>query len=445
MGDGRYYTYVQFFNIIFLTFLVVLTLVSMVSCFYKNRKREESKQIAVVFMLIFLIIIARIIEETAVHLTVAYALKYFESVILILVIFIMANYLVEYVALYKEKVVKIIKKTLIGFLVVFISIILLDFIIEKPLLIIEYSFTEILFTKLYSYIIFIAGVVFLAISIEILFMLFKKNIKKYVKINIAFYIVFTFSFIFLIYSVLIYNQSKYMNLFGLFIYLIVTLGLNMLVDSFISYSATASILPNLKDIILDYVFVLDNKGTIIYKNNKADESNLFFKLDKIDIKNISNIFTESVEHHVLNDKNYLEIYVENKKYFSYFYKDIKNKGKSIGVILTFTDITYLISMINKLKEKKKNSECINNELNQYSKIVYRLEQEHEINLLLKEIATTQEKSLIKLKDQINNIINNNLDNFEENIDIMINSCKKNLSDVRSAVSKYMEYYGGRDD
>ncbi|MBN2883021.1 MAG: hypothetical protein JXN10_05800, partial [Clostridia bacterium] len=75
--------------------------------------------------------------------------------------------------------------------------------------------------------------------------------------------------------------------------------------------------------------------------------------------------------------------------------------------------------------------------------VYYLEKEKEINALLEEIVSNQEKNMVEIIEKIDNCkININNDRFSEYLDDVIRQIGNNLEVVRKSVSAYSRHYGG---
>ena len=114
--------------------------------------------------------------------------------------------------------------------------------------------------------------------------------------------------------------------------------------------------------------------------------------------------------------------------------------KIAGHIITFTDISDLIHMLDSLKIKQEEAKAANIKLALYKEIVYDTEKDREINSLLEEIANNQQQSMQKLKIEIENLSDNMDADFSKNIQKTIEKGKSNLLDVRTAVTEYANFY-----
>ena len=134
---------------------------------------------------------------------------------------------------------------------------------------------------------------------------------------------------------------------------------------------------------------------------------------------------------------------EFKHYLTYKKSELRERGELLGYIITITEITDLIELLFELEDKKKKSKTTNNQLKNYSKIVYHIEKEKEINTLLQEIIDSREDQMKQLSEMIVEI-KEKIDDplFEEQIDVAISKSNEILHDIRNTVSTYREHFGG---
>ncbi|MDY0235247.1 MAG: hypothetical protein RBR71_04435 [Gudongella sp.] len=235
-------------------------------------------------------------------------------------------------------------------------------------------------------------------------------------------------------SVLLFNFDS-----RIIVYVLLAINLIIVANYFIPYRVPTSVFGDIKELVLDYVFIVDGNGKIIYKNNNIANSHIFSEIDKIDITEIKTIFTNSTIIRKAYDKSFIKI-LDYDIYFQYNKKEIMDEDEIVGHIITFTDITDLIHMLDNLELKKEQAKDINIELALYKEIVYDTEKEREINSLLHKIADNQQQSMQALKVEIQNMLEKIDENFDENIIRTIERAKDNLLDVRTAVSEYINYY-----
>lgn len=208
-----------------------------------------------------------------------------------------------------------------------------------------------------------------------------------------------------------------------------------------SYSILA--FDKIENISTNYIFVIDNLGKVIYSNDMVKISEFFGDIKHIE--SVTKIFKcDTVESYSYLDKEYINIKKDSEDfYFSYSYSQLYHKEKTIGSVITITNITDLILLLNNLEDKKAESKKLNEELKNYSKVVYHLEKEKEINNLLEEIVLARDGQMKYLTNLIKDTKAKIDDKtFENYIEISIDKSNEILEDVRKTVTKNREYYGG---
>lgn len=444
MGDGRYYSTHQFCSILFLTILIIFLVISTMLSVYRNFGSKDSKYILSIYILFGALVSLRFVEEIIISEYIAYIIKNIESAIFFVINFMIFGYLLRYVISKYYRITKKFVQLVNIFSCMFFSIFLLISLVNSRFIIKEYSFFSIKFGM--GYMIFLY-VVFFVILISTSFIFLRKpNKELHTKLfnNKKFSIII---FIFWIIPLSIYILGILLhsyNFIELFMYLLFLIGFNLIANYLRPYRITSSIFYNVKDLILDNVFIIDINGCVIHKNNSVELSEVFQCIKRIDVNNLEPLFKKKIMIRTAYNKKFIKYLDEgNNKYFSYNIKNLKNKDEIVGSIITFIDITKLIKMLDNLKKQQSDTEKINEKLYHYSKIVYRLEKEKEINMLLDQIAVNQEKSMHELKNDIQELIGEqNKEKFALDIEHIILDAKKDLADVRSAVSAYMQYYGG---
>ena len=114
--------------------------------------------------------------------------------------------------------------------------------------------------------------------------------------------------------------------------------------------------------------------------------------------------------------------------------------KNIGFIITITNITDLIKLLVNLENKKEESIIANEKLKKYSDVVYHVEKEKRINILLEEVLSLRDIQMQRLSQMIfDTKEKSNEKNFEGSVDVAINLANEILEEVRDTVSKYREY------
>ncbi len=348
MGDGRYYTFIQFFNVFLITILIVVFLVVFISAIFKISELK-----------IFFI---------------------FSGVALFLVLILM---------FYIEVVVNV-------------SII----------------------PKLY-FIINVMIVVYVLIAITFyIYSFFYYNLKRYEVLQIILMLICIGCYI--------YFNSLRLIAIVFIIHYFVMVYVNM------EYKAGINVFASVKKMMLDYVFIIQDDGLVIFKNDKVRTSILFKDVNKIDINDIQSIFANKIKFSDDYFKQLIEIDSYKKFFFQYQIKDILREKNKIGYIITFVDVTEFINILGEINENRENLFKINVQLAGYKEKVYEIEREKEIDLLLDEIATNQYSLMKKLKKDIKNLSFDD-ENLEQKIDELLVLSKNDLKKVRDAVNTYVNY------
>lgn len=226
------------------------------------------------------------------------------------------------------------------------------------------------------------------------------------------------------------------------LYLMIAIGLVIITSIFTPYRVSASVFTDVRKLMLDYVYITDEKGCILYRNSSVENSEVFKPVKTIDIGSLASIFKDEISFRQAYSKKFIECSSEKERYLSYSYKQIIKDSKAAGYIITLTNITRLVLMLDELKVKQQESAKSNDALLKYKESVYEIEKEKEINALLEEIAVNQQYSMSLLKEAIGQLDNCEESDFIEVITEIIRRAKKDLADVREAVTTYMNYYGG---
>lgn len=438
MGDGRYYTPEQFFSIIHLTVLIIFMTVTIMLSLYKGSGNKTSKQILRSSVMLGIIAVLSFIEAVMVTEQMAFIIRFIISIMFIGVNFLFVRFNLNSVVDGANKHRQIRKFKQFFYTVVGSTLIVSFF--RPELLIVSYNFNDIKYGLIYI-VVSIISLIYLLYSIFFIMrnpnknMDFKFNKKVFLVVVGLFWV-----FPMFIYIGGMIRSIENIKIVQFIAYMLMAICLNMVSGIFTPYRVGASVFNDVRKLILDYVFIIDEKGKIIYKVNRIEKSGIFNDVDCIDIENISLIFNRSTMIREAYSKQFIKYIGERILYFGYSKKPIIENQKVEGYIITFTDITELINMLDELKMKQAETVEANTKLSRYKDQVYGIEKEKEINTLLDEIANNQQKSMLELKAALNNLKGSQEDEYVENIAKIITTAKHNLQDVREAVTAYMSYY-----
>ncbi len=208
---------------------------------------------------------------------------------------------------------------------------------------------------------------------------------------------------------------------------------------FIEYKVSVNVFNNIRHLVGDYVFITVVDGRIVYINDGVKNSSFFKDVNDIDINSLEKVFNSEVRYNKHYFKKLIEYESEEgNRLFQYQIKNIINNKSVVGYIITFVDVTDLISILDKIEDSREELFKSNMKLIKYKEKVYEIEREKEINHLLKEIANNQHKLMKKLKKDIEEISLDD-DNIEEEIDRLLKLSKTDLKNVRETVNTYVNY------
>ena len=75
MGDGRYYTYYQFFDVLFSAIVVIYSVFSVVYCYYRKNRESDITNIYISFICILVFAVLRVIESVIPNLAICLKLR----------------------------------------------------------------------------------------------------------------------------------------------------------------------------------------------------------------------------------------------------------------------------------------------------------------------------------------------------------------------------------
>ncbi len=236
--------------------------------------------------------------------------------------------------------------------------------------------------------------------------------------------------------ILLFMDNLWWLAYGLF-----TVQYMLLSNQLMIYSLGVNLFSDIKDMVLDYVFVVDVDGNLLFASEQVSKSDIFNLPKKLNLNDVESFFVDEISFKQQFGKKYIRLKHDTTRYFQFYKKEIYSNDTVVGYILTFVDISELILMIDEYDAKREVVFKSNVRLRRYKDRVYEIEREREINRLFSEITRNQEKSLTALYAKIKEL---NIDDkaFAINIDDLIAHTKANLKDVRLAVSAYKTYYEG---
>jgi len=435
MGDGRYYTYYQFFGILILVILSILALASMVVGYYRNSGNQNEKKMSRYFLMLSIIIILKIVEFVIPEMEKGLVLRYLISLLLI-------NQVLSWIEYLNNYVLQIIKIPIYFLSEIIVGILLTITILTKGKLIISsYNFYKTEFTVTYLGIWIFVLLMILLYSFKIL--ISKEKIHRVYQNKISFFILFIFLLIPVgLYLVMLIKKIFYLDFAEIFILTMLLTIFNIIMYSQSPFGITILTFNKIGDIISDYIFVTDISGKVIYKNSRVNQATFFAVNDKIDLDNLNKIyFSDAIEMFHPEGKEYFKMNCNGIDcYFMHRCDPIKNREETIGYIITIVDISELMKLLHLLEEMQEKAKETNIKLKNYVEVVYNVEREKEINTLLEKILSSREKDMVQLIKYIEELIEQKdvltEADFQDKIDFLITYNQKILEEVRKTVNSY---------
>ncbi len=202
----------------------------------------------------------------------------------------------------------------------------------------------------------------------------------------------------------------------------------------ISFKVSEEVFKAVKKSLPNYVFILSAKGYVIYMNDKVKASGLFKSLQRVDINYLENIFKgEVIKRELYDETVYCINHLQTK--LTLIKKEIFSGDELEYIVLTFSDVSRLILLLDELEEKREYVFKANIELERYKDRVYELEKKRAIYSLLDDVVSTQYDSMNNLRDRITEL-NREAEGFVDSLEEIIKIAKDDLKEVRAVVSTY---------
>lgn len=442
MGDGRYYTYRQFFQILYLTILSGGLVFTIFYIQIKSREKERIRYIVISSCFLLVTILLAFIKEVTYELYPAEILTYIS-------LFGVIGAIVTQIIYYNKR---FLYTSLVAFLMMASS---------RFRFIDNFTFTQTSYSIEYQLLI---STYVLVLLIYILMDIRKthKHMRQAVKkrgleryawlesltigcgilVSVTSYCLF----ILLAYSLPIHEICLFACI----------LGFNLTFQNFMPNERIPSRYHSLIENMMDTIIIINEKKQILFIN----ETELRKKINVdslVDFNDLSKLFN-------LNQVSTIHLSPEVEQINGLFkgqvisckasYKSIKNKGSHVGYVVVIEDCSDLEVMIEELRDRKKNLSELENELSRYSRTSQELRVEKERNRLLVEVQNELGHHLAELTKYIGNTIDyvnhDALDN-EENCDYLVDNivqgismARANLLKIRETVKIYRSSYDGKE-
>lgn len=430
MGDGRYYTWFQFFNILILTFLLIFIVIG-ITFFYLKSKMYHSKKILFYSGILICICLTFTLLDEAVHIL---SLSRIFKTAFISIFFVLVYLRLYYLT--TENFNYIIKILIRVFAALIVSA-----IVSNPFhgsFFIVYDFNKIQISLYFE--IFIALTLSLLLVLSIADLFFRSNdydFRSRLFLSTATFVQIA--------AVFTYFLGLFSSNWKIYIYItpvtFIFIGLAMF-----KYSPEFYLPNSYRDAVEDLnelILICNKHGKISYSNKsffitQIDLTQIVFKysLDSI-FKGFSGIIREEtdeqLEYRLYNSEKEFIINV-------YIHKLCSRNGE--GYVYRFVDRTPFYNNLRDLQEKNRYLNLINKELLKYSQEVEQLDSEKERNKLLYDVQKVlghKITELIKMLESIESI-DVDLPYYINTIEHAIKNARGSLKTIRETVNKFKESY-----
>lgn len=439
MGDGRYYTNYQFMSVVIIMLITVISVVGALISYYRNKGRAGSMFICVSFTLMAVTSIMRFVENVIPNMVLAGVLRSISCFSFIMCILTMLYYFCIKSFTYLGRNLKI------GWIIYstsFLTLACVFFIslkIDVGFIITDYRFVSIEYSEVYSAIVLTVSILVLLVSVR--FGVSKTRVQKgYSNGTVAMAIVLFFCLPTLFYFWTVTKENYYTNFGELLIFIAICISIGAVNYFDTPLGLSSSVFDRIADSIQNYIIITDVKKSIVYKNKSVLQSGLFCDTDYF--SSLADMFEKAS---TTSEEIYDEcIKVNNGNdtvYLTYKQSPLKNGEKTMGYIISISDITKIIELIHSIEDRSRKTQENNLKLKDYSKIVYELEKEKRINILVDEVIKRIENQLKLLAGDIKDLEGRLQDSeFETLVDGVIQTNMDILNDVKQAVTTYKQHY-----
>ncbi|MBN2794232.1 MAG: hypothetical protein JXR88_02415 [Clostridia bacterium] len=415
MGDGRYYTYEQFYMIVWLTFLTIMSVYSLINHFYKSKQHPKGKVLFIFYGCLLTLVGLKTMGQLTPTLDTAYFIH-------ILSIFLTSVLWVCLILLLNQN-----KKN--DVLIYSFGLFNLWVLVKPQILISKFNFLYYEYSVFY----FMWVILYLVIASYFLMKLYRSNRLIHQLYNNQTLVLTTATTLllpYILYIVLACLHLNWIPIMEVLLLFLFVLNVNFLSHFPGQNSITSLAFGNLSDVLTEGIFVVDIYGKVLIRNKTASQD-LFTDQNKIDLMDLKSLFKEIPKTEILtNDVHEFQI---NDQFYQLQLKKLESKGYLISII----NVTKIHHAITQLKTNHLEEERINAMLQNESKISYDLSRETLIKEYMDEIMNTQGELIYQLLEEIDLLESNDI-----SFDMVIKKSKEILDDVRQSVSLFRNYHGG---
>ncbi|VFQ45317.1 hypothetical protein [Desulfoluna butyratoxydans] len=226
----------------------------------------------------------------------------------------------------------------------------------------------------------------------------------------------------------------------LFLYPFLLCGLHLFSTEFRAYHIGDQAFANITNLIDDAVILCDDQREIVYRNPLARKA-AFLK------KGLTTVTKKGPDALVAPGMRPADPYTipafsspDGKTHIACRTQPVGPQGKSRFFI--FSDISTHIEMLDLQETQRVQLEEANQRLRQYSHIVFDLEKEKEVSALLSDVTHTQDTFMHQFRARVRALSQvRDTEGFNERLDTLIEDAQTNLARIRSLVARYRRYHG----
>ncbi len=434
MGDERYYTFSQFFGVLALTLILATTLIYMVSDYIGRPKGRRFTLTGVLYLEVFFLALFKTVEYVIVQTAIGAFLRQAIAVFFLLAFI---GLMFHFICYFSE--VKLSKKRYKALVYGYTLTGLIMFISNRLWVVKHYDFRDTAYTSVYGFAISLSMVVWL--YIVVMDLISGDNVERLYKRRVRGTIIVVMQIVPLaIYGYGIIKEVMWLDRMEVALIGTMLATVKIFETGGTEMGISAGAFNRIGDMTKDIVFVIDAEGYLVYRNKSAENSPCFIDGTSQPIDHMKALFkSDAVVKTDPSGSIYAMLSTENdQRYFGYKQRPLTDEGMVIGTMMTFTDMTEIMAMLEQLETQKKASEKANNQLKHYAEIVYHLEKEKRIKDLLEEVLANRETEMDCLRNKIETL-KELPEGFEQLIAEVIEYNREILEGVRKTVNTYRDY------
>lgn len=217
-------------------------------------------------------------------------------------------------------------------------------------------------------------------------------------------------------------------------------GLSRFSTAFRSYRIGGQAFSCINNLIEDAVLLCDADKKIVYRNAHARKA-AFLKGELASVPDggpgemVSDEMRPTHRYHIPTFSS-----ADGKRHIECRTQPVGHDAKSRFFI--FTDISRHLGMLDLQEEQRVRLEEANQRLRQYAHIVFDMEKEKEVASLLSDVTRAQDTFITHFKTRLRALSHGREeDAFHDRIEALIADARENLSRIRALVARYRRYHG----